>query len=81
MGYAKGIKWNDDLIKREILEVKNDLGISFLPSFVADDTLSEVLADQVKAVQPYWIICPHHLKDVPKVRVLMEHIKQIVEKL
>lgn len=61
--------------------VKNDLGISFLPSFVADDTLSEVLPDQVKAVQPYWIICPHHLKDVPKVRVLMEHIKQIVEKL
>ena len=25
MGYAKSIKWNDDLIKREILEAKNAL--------------------------------------------------------
>ena len=33
MGYAKGIKWNDDLIKREILEVKNALGIDSMPSY------------------------------------------------
>ena len=61
--------------------VKNDLGVSFLPSFTADDSLVQILKDEVKIEQPFWIICPHHLKDVPKVRALMEYIKQTTEKL
>lgn len=32
MGYAKGIQWNDELIEREIINVKNILGIDRMPT-------------------------------------------------
>ena len=61
--------------------VKSNLGISFLPSCAADDSLVPLLEKEVFIDQPYWIICPYHLKDIPKVRALMENIKETIGKL
>ena len=33
MGYVKGIKWNDDLIAKEILNIKDKLEIDCMPSY------------------------------------------------
>ena len=61
--------------------VKNGIGISFLPSFISDEALLPVLKDEIQIEQPFWIICPYHLKDVPKIRALTEYIKKALEKL
>jgi len=60
--------------------VKHGLGISLIPSCIADDTCLRVV-DEVAIHQPFWIICPHHLKDVPKVRKLLEFLKKTIETL
>jgi len=56
------------------------LGISLIPSRNPDDTCLRVV-DEVAIHQPFWIICPHHLKDVPKVRKLLEFLKKTIETL
>ena len=63
--------------------VNNGLGISFIPSCVAQksENLMPVLEKEAHIEHPFWIICPRDLKDVPKIRVLMEHLKEIALKL
>ena len=78
---AKNIVIHTDSSNVLLNLVRTGLGISFLPTCVADESLLQILDNEIKIEQPFWIICPHHLKDVPKVRALMEYIKKTTEKL
>ena len=63
--------------------VENGLGISFIPSCVAkkSEELMPILKEEIHIEHPFWIVCPKDLKDIPKIRTLIEHIKETASKL
>ena len=48
MGYVKGIKWNDDLIAKEILNIKDKLEIDCMPSYGQINKIRKAQIYQIK---------------------------------
>ncbi len=80
---AKNIAIETDSSNMLFNLVNSGLGISFIPSCIAQTSqnLMPILQDEIHISHPFWLICPHHLKDVPKIRALMEHLQEIASKL
>lgn len=77
-----GIKarFQSSSIFAQLTATRNDLGLCILPHFVAKQhpELEIVLADEVELRRNYWMICHHDLRNVPRVRTVIDFLFNIV---
>ena len=77
-----GIKarYQSSSIFAQLTATRNDLGLCVLPHFVAKQhpELEIVLADQIELRRHYWLICHHDLRNVPRVRAVIDFLFNIV---
>ncbi|GAA4166669.1 LysR family transcriptional regulator [Shinella granuli] len=76
-----GIKarFQSSSIFAQLTATRNDLGLCILPHFVAKQhpELQIVLADEVELRRTYWLICHHDLRNVPRVRMVIDFLFRI----
>lgn len=55
-------------------------GLCILPCFMADrePSLKRVLPDTVRIMRTYWILCHSDMHNVPRIRVIMKFISEVV---
>lgn len=77
-----GIKarFQSSSIFAQLTATRNGLGLCILPHFVAKQhpELEIVLADEVELRRNYWLICHHDLRNVPRVRWVIDFLFTIV---
>ena len=64
----------------QLTATRNGLGLCILPHFVAKQhpELQIVLAGEVELKRSYWMICHHDLRNVPRVRTVIDFLFKIV---
>ncbi len=76
-----GIKarFQSSSIFAQLTATRNDLGLCILPHFVAKQhpELQIVLADEVELRRTYWLICHHDLRNVPRVKMVIDFLFRI----
>lgn len=76
-----GIKarFQSSSIFAQLTATRNGLGLCILPHFVAKQhpELQIVLADEVELRRTYWLICHHDLRNVPRVKMVIDFLFRI----
>jgi DNA-binding transcriptional LysR family regulator len=78
----RGIKarFQSSSIFAQLTATRNDLGLCILPHFIAKQypELEIVLADEIELRRNYWVVCHHDLRSVPRVRLVIDFLFDIV---